>query len=193
MQAALWILQVAAHDGHGAAVLPARREEFNHWIRLEENDITEPGEATLAREIDDRGTALFAQVASGQPAANLDQEFAALHQSLDRLIETNRNAMFRADSHANRLSDKLTYEFAAGLVILLLLGIALSWTIAWNLSKPLDELTERLRSFSLRGPSLRLGPQPLAELEGVASEFNRMAERLGQFEKLHVDRIIYEE
>jgi NtrC-family two-component system sensor histidine kinase KinB len=192
MHAALWKLQVAAHDGHAAAVLPASRDEFNHWIRLEENDITEPGEATLAREIDDRGTALFAQIASGQPAANLDQEFAALHQSLDRLIETNRNAMFRADSHANRLSDKLTYEFAVGLVILLLLGIALSWTIAWNLSKPLDELTERLRSFSLRGPSLRLGPQPLAELEGVASEFNRMAERLEQFEKLNVDRIIYE-
>ena len=70
--------------------------------------------------------------------------------------------------------------------------MALSWTIAWNLSKPLDELTERLRSFSLRGPSLRLGQQPLAELQGVASEFNRMAERLEQFEKLNVDRIIYE-
>src|SRR6266852_9587614 len=61
MHAALWNLQVAAHDGHAAAVLPASRDEFNHWIRLEANDITEPGEATLAREIDDRGTALFAQ------------------------------------------------------------------------------------------------------------------------------------
>jgi hypothetical protein len=68
------------------------------------------------------------------------------------------------------------------------LGTALSWTIAWNLSKPLDELTQRLRGFSLRGPSSRLGPQPLAELQGVAAEFNRMAERL----ELNVDRIIYE-
>src|SRR5258708_38630569 len=108
MQAALWILQVAAHDGHAPAVLPASRDEFNHWIRLEENDITEPGEATLPREIDDRGTALFAQIASGQPAANLDQDFARLHQRLDRLIETNRQAMFRPDSHANQLSNKLT-------------------------------------------------------------------------------------
>jgi two-component system, NtrC family, sensor histidine kinase KinB len=115
-----------------------------------------------------------------------------LHQRRDRLIEINRDAMFRADSRASRMSDQLTYEFAAGLVILLLLGAALSWTIAWNLSKPLDELTQRLRGFSLRGPSVRLGPQPLAELQGVASEFNRMAERLEQFEKLNVDRIIYE-
>jgi two-component system, NtrC family, sensor histidine kinase KinB len=192
MHAALWKLQLAAHDGRGAAVMPASRDEFAHWIRVERDDVTETGEGALAKEIDDRGTALFAQFAGGQSAANHDQDFAILHQRLDRLIEINRDAMFRADSRASQMSDRLTYEFAAGLVLLLLLGAALSWTIAWNLSKPLDELTQRLRGFSLRGPALRLGPQPLAELQGVASEFNRMAERLEQFEKLNVDRIIYE-
>jgi two-component system, NtrC family, sensor histidine kinase KinB len=192
MHAALWNLQIAAHDGRVAAVLAPSRDEFTHWIGVERNDITEVGEATLAKEIDDRGAALFAKFAGGQPTANLDEEFAILHQRLDRLIEINRDAMFREDSRASRMSGQLTYEFAAGLVILLLLGAALSWTIAWNLSKPLDELTQRLRGFSLRGPSVRLGPQPLAELQGVASEFNRMAERLEQFEKLNVDRIIYE-
>jgi two-component system, NtrC family, sensor histidine kinase KinB len=192
MHVALWNLQLAAHDGRTSSELPISRAEFMHWIGLEENNITEPGEATLAHEIDTRGTTLFAEFANGQPVTNHDNEFATLHNRLDRLIETNRNAMFRADSRASRMSDKLTYEFAGGLVILLILGAALSWTLAWNLSKPLDELTERLRSFSLRGPALRLGPQPLAELQGVASEFNRMAERLEQFEKLNVDRIIYE-
>ncbi len=192
MHAALWNLELAAHDGRVAAVLPASQDEFRHWIRVERNDVTEVGEAALAKEIDDRGKALFAQIESGQSTATQDQEFAALHQQLDRLIEINRNAMFRADSRATQMSDRLTYEFAAGLVLLLVLGSALSWTIAWNLSKPLDELTQRLRGFSLRGPSVRLGPQSLAELEGVAGEFNRMAERLEQFEKLNVDRIIYE-
>ena len=192
MHAALWNLQIAARDGRVGAVLPASRDEFTHWIRVERDDVTEAGEATLANEIDDRGAALFAQFGNGQQGANHDQDFAILHQRLARLIEINRNAMFRADSRASQMSARLTYEFAAGLVILLLLGAALSWTIAWNLSKPLDELTQRLRGFSLRGPSLRLGPQPLAELQGVAAEFNRMAERLEQFEKLNVDRIIYE-
>jgi len=192
MHAALWQLQVAAREGRSAAVLPTSRDEFTHWIRIEEADITEVGEAALAKEIDDRGAALFAEIARGPANASHDEDFAALHQRLDRLIALNRDAMFRADSRASQMSDRLTYEFAAGLVILLLLGAALSWTIAWNISKPLDELAERLRSFSLRGPSLRLGEQPLAELQGVASEFNRMAERLEQFEKLNVDRIIYE-
>ncbi len=68
----------------------------------------------------------------------------------------------------------------------------LSWTLAWTIAKPLDELAEGLRSFGLRGPSQRLGKQGFAELDAVAAEFNRMAERLAQFEKLNVDRLIYE-
>src|SRR5580698_8752460 len=138
MHAALWNLQIAARDGHGTAVMPASRNEFDHWIQLERNDVTEVGEATLANQIDDLATALFAKFAgspstSNPPAASdYAEDFAQLHQRLDQLIEINRDAMFRADSRSSRMSDQLTYEFAIGLVILLLLGIALSWTIAWN-------------------------------------------------------------
>ncbi len=189
MHAALWELQLAARDGNIAAVLPRSRDQFSHWIGVEEGDITEVGEEALVRDIDRRGRRFFNQLAGGGAH---DDEFAALHARLDRLIEINRDAMFRADSRATRMSDRLTYEFAAGLILLLLLGTALSWTLAWNISKPLAELADRLRSFSLRGPSLRLGKQPLAELDAVAAEFNKMAERLEQFEKLNVDRLVYE-
>jgi NtrC-family two-component system sensor histidine kinase KinB len=191
MHAALWDLELASRDGTAAALLPAIQARFVHWLGVEENDITEDGEAALAQEIDRRGRALFSAVAA-QPNARHDQDFAALHSRLDQLAELNRNAMFRADSRSSRLGDRLTYEFAAGLVLLLVFGAMLSWTLAWSIAKPLDELADRLRSFSLRGPSLRLSEQPLAELQTVALEFNKMAERLEQFEKLNVDRLIYE-
>jgi len=56
----------------------------------------------------------------------------------------------------------------------------------------LTELTERLRGISQRKSQVRLGPQPLAELEAVAREFNQMAERLEQYDKLNVERLVYE-
>jgi NtrC-family two-component system sensor histidine kinase KinB len=90
------------------------------------------------------------------------------------------------------MADNLALEFAIGLALVLLFGAAVSSTIAWNIAKPLRELTEHLRGFSLHGQSGRLGDQPLAELQEVASEFNKLAERLEQFEKLNVDRIVYE-
>lgn len=192
MHAALYAVQLAQPRGALPAVAGSSRDEFTRWINVELADITEVGEDALAHDIQRRGQQLFAELQRGTPGTPSAQEFAALHQRLDDLIEMNKAAMFRADSRTTRMSDRLSYEFAIGLVVLLMLGAALSWTLAWNISKPLAELSEHLRSFSLRGPSLRLGQQPLAELQAVASEFNRMAERLEQFEQLNVDRLIYE-
>jgi NtrC-family two-component system sensor histidine kinase KinB len=193
MHAAMWALQLTDRDGTVAAVLPSARAEFLRWMSVEEHDITEVGEAELTRDIETRGRRLLAELADAKPSSRQrDAEFAALHQRLDRLAAINRDAMFRADSRSVRMGSQVAYEFAAGLVLLLLLGAGLSWTLAAAISRPLSELTDSLRSFSLHRPSLRLGPQPLAELQEVASEFNKMAERLEQFEKLNVDRLIYE-
>src|SRR5579875_4034152 len=194
MHAALWDLQLALRDGKALQLLPHSRDEFMRWIEVEQGDITEVGEGPLAHDIRQRSERLFDGIArdGGRAPGAHDAEFSALHAELDRLIEMNRDAMFRADSRAVRIGDRLTYELGAGLMVLLLFGFALAWTLAWNISRPLAELTDRLRSFSLRGPSVRLSKQPVAELDAVAAEFNKMAERLEQFEKLNVDRLVYE-
>ena len=192
MHAALYALQLAQRDGVLPTALPANRDAFRHWIDAELNHITEAGEAELATDIERRGRRLFDQFSASAPASQTDQEVAELHRRLDELTGMNQAAMFKADSRASQLSARLTTAFGAGLILLLVIGVALAWTLAWKISKPLTELADRLRNFSLRGPSLRLGEQPLAELDTVASEFNKMAERLEQFEKLNVDRLIYE-
>jgi two-component system, NtrC family, sensor histidine kinase KinB len=193
MHAALYDLQLAETSGGASAALTRDRAIFTHWINIELNDITEVGEAELASDIERRGQRIFDERAGrGGSQPPTPQEFQQLHRRIDELIQMNKAAMFRADSRSTRMSDRLAYEFAVGLLLLLLLGSVLSWTLASNISRPLAELADRLRSFSLRGPSTRLSDQPLAELQTVASEFNRMAERLEQFEQLNVDRLIYE-
>ena len=115
-----------------------------------------------------------------------------LHARIDDLIALNKAAMFRADSRATRLGTHLTYEIAAGFAILLLVGAALSIWMGWALSRPLTELAERLRGISQRKSHVRLGPQTLAELDEVAREFNQMAERLEHYDRMNVERIVYE-
>jgi two-component system, NtrC family, sensor histidine kinase KinB len=192
MHAALYAAQLNRVQGNLSAVLEQSRASFTHWINVELNDVTEIGEGPLARDIETRGQRIFAELSHRLPGTPTDAEFGTIHQRLDDLIQMNRAAMFRADSRAMRLGDHLAFEFAITLVILLLLGVVISWTLARTISAPLNELSDRLRSFSLRGPSVRLGAQPFAELQAVASEFNRMAERLERFEKLNVERLIYE-
>ncbi len=192
MHAAFTTLQVAEHDGRAKTVLPESRQTFAKWIDVENHDFTEVGEPELAADIRRRGEKLFDEVAVSPPGATHDREFEELHARLDDLIAMNKAAMFRADSRSIQLGRHLAYEFAGGLVLVLIVGAAVSWGLGWRLSKPLTELTERLRGISQRKSQVRLGPQPLAELEAVAREFNQMAERLEQYDKLNVERLVYE-
>ena len=192
MHTALNTLQVAEHDGKAKDVLPAARHSFLQWSDVENHDFTEVGEPELAADITQRGNKLFDDVAKAQPGVYHDLEFAELNGKLDDLIAMNKAAMFRADSRSVKLGKHLAYEFAGGLVLVLLVGATISWGLGWRLSKPLTELTERLRGISQRKSQVRLGPQPLAELEAVAREFNQMAERLEQYDKLNVERLVYE-
>jgi two-component system, NtrC family, sensor histidine kinase KinB len=192
MHSALYEAELNQLRGNLPAVLEHGRSTFTRWIKNELNDITEPGEDALAHDVEVRGQHIFAELSQSQPDVPTHEEFAAVNQRLDNLIQMNESAMFRADSRTMRISERLAWEFAIAVVVLLLLGVVLSGTFARKISRPLTELSDRLRGFSLRGPSPKLGTQPFAELQTVASEFNRMAERLEKFEKLNVDRLIYE-
>ena len=192
MHASLTTLQVAEHDGRAKETLPESRKIFAKWFDVENHDFTEDGEPELAADIQRRGEKLFDEVAAEPSGTTHDREFTELHARLDDLIAMNKAAMFRADSRSIKLGKHLAYEFAGGLMLVLIVGAAVSWGLGWRLSKPLTELTERLRGISQRKSQVRLGPQPLAELEAVAREFNQMAERLEQYDKLNVERLVYE-
>jgi len=192
MHAALRTLELAERDGKAREALPVARDTFLHWMDIERHDFTEVGEPQLANDISSRGNKLFDEIANSPPGTRHDEEFEQLHSRIDQLIALNKAAMFRADSRASQLGTKLTYEFAAGFAILLLAAAALSIWMGWTLSRPLTELAERLRGISQRKSHVRLGPQPLAELEEVAREFNLMAERLENYDRMNVERIVYE-
>jgi len=192
MHAALRGLELAERDGKAREALPAARDTFMHWMDIEKHDITEVGEPAIADDIEARANLLFDAIATAPPGARHDQEFEELHGRIDDLVALNKAAMFRADSRATQLGTHLTYEIAAGFAILLLVGAALSIWMGWALSRPLTELAERLRGVSQRKSHVRLGPQTLAELDEVAREFNQMAERLENYDRMNVERIVYE-
>jgi PAS domain S-box-containing protein len=192
MHEALRTLQLAERDGKGAQALPASRDAFTHWMEIEKHDVTELGEPALVADLERRADKLFRDIATDPPGTRHDAEFDQLNARIDDLIALNKAAMFRADSRATRLGTHLTFEFAAGLAMLLIVGAALSIWLGYTLSRPLTELAERLRGVSQRKTHARIGPQSLTELDAVAREFNQMVERLEHYERLNVERLVYE-
>src|SRR6202050_5750344 len=72
--AALRNLQLAERDGKAREALPPAREDFMHWMDIEQHDITEVGEPQIANDIQVRAGKLFDEIATAPPDARQDKE-----------------------------------------------------------------------------------------------------------------------
>jgi NtrC-family two-component system sensor histidine kinase KinB len=192
MQTALHRLQVAELQGDAHPVLANASSEYNYWMDVENQSLTEVGEGELAHDLQVNAKRLFEQIASSRPGSHHDSKFEYLQNHVTDLIEMNQNAMYRDEAHALSLSRKLTITFAAGLMIASVLGIALSGTLGKTIARPLTDLAQRLRGVGEGKTQVRLGPQKLAELNTLAHEFNQMADRLEYYDQMNVERLVFE-
>src|SRR5213593_2245082 len=163
-------LRLAVRDGRCPSACADLGSAFERWLAVEHSNYTEPGEPELADRIDTKARALFASATAGAPIERLEGEANDLDHDLDALVALNKNAMFAADRGTRALANRLV------------LGVLAT----------LAELAARLRSVGPRGPYPALAHQPLAELEQVADEYRRMAERLEGFEQLNVEAVLDE-
>ncbi len=192
MHAALHRLQIAELRNQTPLPIVDTRAEFMHWMDVENDSVTEVGEAQLAHDIQMRATRLFGEIASAPHGRRHDAEIEQLNARADDLIAMNEAAMFRYDDRAKRLSAWLAYSFGVGLVLLAAVGIGASWTLGRAIARPLETLAGVLRDVSGRRPHPRLEPQKLVELETVALEFNRMAEQLEYYDRMNLEQLLYE-
>jgi two-component system, NtrC family, sensor histidine kinase KinB len=192
MQVALHRLQVAELQGDAHSVLPNASHEYNYWMDVEDQSLTEVGEGELAHDLQVNAKRLFEQIANSPPGSHHDRQFEYLQNHVTDLVEMNQNAMYRDEARALSLSRRLTITFAAGLIIASVLGVALSSTLGKTIARPLTDLAQRLRGVGEGKTPVRLGPQKLAELDTLAHEFNQMAERLDYYDQMNVERVVFE-
>src|SRR3989454_6751983 len=185
-------LRLAVRDGRCPDACGDLWTTFEQWLAVEHGNYTEPGEVELARRIDTEARALFAAATAGASVERLDRDAGDLDRDLHALVALNKNAMFAADRGTRTLANRLVLGVLATLALLALVVAGTGWKLASAVARPLTELAARLRSIGPRGPYPTLGPQPLAELEQVAHEYRKMAERLEGFEQLNVEAVLDE-
>ncbi len=193
MAHALERVQLAVRDGRGAGSGPELRDEFERWIAVQRGNTTEAGEPELTERIARQGAALFEAAAAGAAPERIDADAAAIGRDLDALVAMNKNAMFAADRRTRTVANRLLLGALATLSLAAVLVAALGWTLSSAVTRPLTVLAERLRGVVTGGGSYpTLGRQPLAELQQVADEYDQMARRLEEFERLNISALLEE-
>jgi len=192
MQFVLHGLQKAELEGDSTRALPGLRNEFSHWMTIENQSLTEIGEPETAKDIDTSANHLFDDIAAARPGTRHDRQFDHLFSETNRLIKLNQNAIWRNDSRARQLSQQVIFTLVTSLLVAIALGIALSWAISNAIARPLSEVATQLREVGESNLPVRLGHQRLRELEYVAHSFNQMADRLEYYQRLNIDRLLFE-
>ena len=109
-----------------------------------------------------------------------------------RLFEVNQEAMTSAESRTHSLANQTAFgTLIASIIALSLSVLAAAWLMK-SVITPAEELTETVRRIGRGRLDLKIDVHSNDEIGQLSREFNKMTERLHQFEQMNIERILSE-
>ena len=167
------------------------RERFESELRVQEGNITEPGEAEATKALRTAWAAYEQALAAASQAlepvaAYLDsvhRASTAVRQRTEEVLSINQDAMVRKSNLARRSSQRLLYLMLAATAVALGLGLVASMTLTARMVRPLSALTQAVRRFGEGDLLARARPKGEDEIALLGREFDTMADRLEEYRK----------
>jgi len=167
------------------------RSTFDAELRVEEENITEPGESEAAKRLGslwneylksyDHFTTLSETVAGSYYYATLYSQFLAVKEGADTILAMNQDAMVRKSDQVRRMASRLTTIMILSTVLATLAGFFLSVSLTRRLLRPLSVLTQAVRRIGEGDLEVRALVGGEDEIALLAKDFNMMAKHLEQY------------
>lgn len=177
-----------------AGAIAAQRRAFETELRVEEGNITEPGEAELTTALrvlwGDYQRRVDACLGLPPGAAGescyfreLEPRFGALKDGADRILALNQDAMVSKSDRARAEAERVGRWMLAAASAALLLGLALSWILASRALRPLAALGQAVERFGRGDLAARAPARGGAEFAQLAARFNAMADHIAEYRR----------
>ncbi len=171
-----------------AAQVEEHRAVFEAELRVEEGNITEPGEREMTESLRARWAryqATHTRLMQADPAAahtiyfaELFPEFQAVKADASRILELNQDAMVRKSDTAAERAQAMRRSWLFSSVIAIFGALALGAYVSRRLTGPLTTLSKTAEQVGAGQLDVTLPHSAVAELDAVANAFNTMADRL---------------
>jgi two-component system, NtrC family, sensor histidine kinase KinB len=191
---------VAGHPERAAPQIAHNTGAFESELRVEEGNLTEPGEkdeaAELRRRWEDYQAAVTAFGSDPRSGAaevyfrELQPRFLGLKETADRILDMNQAAMVRKSEHAQAIARRLEMATLAAAVIALALGVVTTSRAIALALRPLNVLTHAVRRIGDKDFAARARVEGTDEIASLAADFNAMAERLAEFEQSSLGAVV---
>jgi PAS domain S-box-containing protein len=161
---------------------PSQIAVFEKNLRLEENNITEPGEFQATAQV----RALFEQLK--KDPARFDQ-IRKMHQAIFKIDDVNEIAIIHKNSRASQHATQATLSLTIIVTILSLVAFTFVINFPSIIARPVRELTEGIEEIANKNYSKRIHLDQKDEFGALADTFNSMAGKLDEYEHSNLAEI----
>ncbi len=177
---------------------PMLRDRFESELRVQEGNLTEPGEGQLTERLRAAWTAYLAAEREQEDATDklpaylgtVQRNSAAVRTALDDVLSLNQDAMVRKSNQARRSAQRLLQLMMVATVGALVFGLIASFALTSRIVKPLSALALAVRRFGEGDLESRARPRGKDEIAALSAEFNTMADRLEEYRKSSLGDLI---
>lgn len=181
------------HPEHGSDHA-AEQRRFESELRVEEGNVTEPGEGPLVTALREQWLSYQEHLAEclALPAGHSAQacyfrelrpRFDALRALAQRVLALNQDAMALKGERARREAQRVGTAMASAVAAALALGLFLSAWLATRALRPLAALGQSVEQFGRGDFAVRAPLRGGAEIAQLAGIFNAMADRISEYRK----------
>ncbi len=154
-------------------------------LKLQEGNITEPGEGSITAQIRKD----FTQYRSGDSSGIALQ---GMRDGIQKVLALNMSAIEVKNKKANKTADNGLMYLSLLAGIILVVGFTFAINFPSVLTSPLAALVEGLDEISHKNYKYRIHVDRKDEFGQMAGSFNDMAEKLEYFENSNLNKIIFE-
>jgi two-component system, NtrC family, sensor histidine kinase KinB len=169
----------------------ALRDRFESELRVQEGNLTEPGEGPATERLRAAWTAYLAEAREQEGARDklpaflgpLQRDSMAVRSAIDELLSLNQDAMVRKSNQARRSAQRLLQLMMVATLGALVLGLLASFALTSRMVKPLSALSLAVRRFGEGDLESRATVRGRDEIAALSTEFNTMADRLEAYRR----------
>ena len=193
---------VAGRRDRAVAQLASNRRVFEEELSVEEHNLTEPGEADVARRLRQAWTDYIGRVdtfvAAPTPSDQLDEvyfaelepRFDAVRAAAEEVLAVNQDAMHRKSDAAARSARSFDTLIVAAAILGCLLGALASAVLTTRLLRPLSVLRQTAQRIGEGDVAVRALVHGQDEIAKLAETFNTMASRVESYRKSSLGELI---
>ncbi|MBK8382218.1 MAG: PAS domain S-box protein [Ignavibacteria bacterium] len=172
---------------------------FEKSLSISEGNITETGERELLQNLRKEYQSYISKIESADSSGTgnrytmeLLPSYKKVKQLCYELLNLNEKAMLRKNDEVKNISRDTEIYMLILTAVSLLLVLAIILKAPGTIIQPIYELTKKVGAISEKKYSERIEVKSENEVGMLALSFNKMAEKLSEYEKSNVEKLIAE-